>query len=372
MREQGPNHRPSWQKRPRPVLMIPLRRCGSHALRLRLNFHPDFYAPYPLHIVDFMPLVKSYGDLGDDKNYFQMIIDVIGLQTVSMVKWPDVVFDPVEIFESVRNEPRSVHRIVWELLFREGEKQGARVVMDKSLDSVHYADELTALFGNMLFLNVVRDPRAQIGSMNRAIIHDFDTHLNAMTWVQAYEAGKKLAARYPDKVLTIRYEDFVSDQEATLRKICSFFDMKYLPSMLNIRQSQEARKISKLSALWETNSKAPVPANVDKFRKTLTVEEIEVIEALTGEYMDYYGYERMTAGKAAVTSRVVSDARRRSELNREKAWLDLEKNDNRDFQLRRFRIDYLEMIKNRLQKKSRKNPKIGRLRESQSRRLMPA
>lgn len=24
--------------RPRPLLMIPLRRCGSHALRLRLNF----------------------------------------------------------------------------------------------------------------------------------------------------------------------------------------------------------------------------------------------------------------------------------------------------------------------------------------------
>ncbi|MCI5207282.1 MAG: sulfotransferase, partial [Candidatus Electrothrix sp. ATG2] len=37
----------------RPVLMIPLRRCGSHALRLRLNLSPEFYAPYPLHIVDF-------------------------------------------------------------------------------------------------------------------------------------------------------------------------------------------------------------------------------------------------------------------------------------------------------------------------------
>ena len=73
------------QKRPRPVLMIPLRRCGSHALRLRLNFNPDFYAPYPLHIVDFMPLVELYGDLRDDATYFQMEVDVIGLQTVSMV-----------------------------------------------------------------------------------------------------------------------------------------------------------------------------------------------------------------------------------------------------------------------------------------------
>src|SRR5512147_765886 len=97
------------KNRPRPVLMIPLRRCGSHALRLRLNANPEFfYAPYPLHIVDFMPLVELYGDLRDDRAYFQMVVDVIGLQAVSMVKWPDVVFDPVDVFEAIKDEPRSV------------------------------------------------------------------------------------------------------------------------------------------------------------------------------------------------------------------------------------------------------------------------
>ena len=52
--------------RPLPLLMVPLRRCGSHALRLRLNVSPTFHSPYPLHIVDFMPLVPhaSYGRSG--------------------------------------------------------------------------------------------------------------------------------------------------------------------------------------------------------------------------------------------------------------------------------------------------------------------
>ena len=31
------SHHPGPGARPRPVMMIPLRRCGSHALRLRLN-----------------------------------------------------------------------------------------------------------------------------------------------------------------------------------------------------------------------------------------------------------------------------------------------------------------------------------------------
>ena len=57
---------PHRSSRPLPLLMIPLRRCGSHALRLRLNASPSFHSPYPLHIVDFMPLVPMYGDLSDD------------------------------------------------------------------------------------------------------------------------------------------------------------------------------------------------------------------------------------------------------------------------------------------------------------------
>jgi hypothetical protein len=330
--------------------MIPLRRCGSHFLRLRLNASNKFFSPYPLHIVDFMPLVELYGDLKNDERYFQMVIDVIGLLNVSPVRW-DVSFDPVPIFESIKDKPRSVHRIVWELLFQAGAKRGSRVVMDKSLDSVHYADELMKLFDNMLFLNVLRDPRAQVSSMNRAIIHDFDVLLNAMTWVNAYEAGKKLADTYPDRVLTIRYEDFVSNQEAVLQKVCAFFGIEFLPAMLDISLSDEAQKISGMSALWESNKFPPIPVNVDKFKKTLTMEEIEIIETLAGDFMDYYGYERMTPGEAKkkIDKRRIAEARQKSENKRKAAWTHLRQTDYRDYALRRFRADYIENVRNRLQ-----------------------
>ncbi len=340
---------PSSGSRPRPVLMIPLRRCGSHALRLRLNGNPDFYAPYPLHIVDFMPLVELYGDLSDDRAYFQMIVDVIGLETVSMVKWPDVVFDPVEIFDVLKNEPRSIHRVVWELLFRAGIRRGAKVVMDKSLDSVHYAAELMRLFPDLLFLNVIRDPRAQVSSMNKAIIHDFDSLLNAMTWVKAYEAGRKLARKHPDRVLTIRYEDFVSNQEAVLREICAFFGIDFFPGMLDVTRSEEAKKISGMSALWVSNRFAPIPANVDKFKKSLSIDEIAVIETLAQDFMKEYGYERMTATDVKIAQRTIAAAKKRSDSNRKKAWEELKKTANRDYQLRKFRADYLRMVRMRLE-----------------------
>ncbi|USX15693.1 sulfotransferase [Oxalobacteraceae bacterium OTU3CAMAD1] len=334
--------------RPRPVMMIPLRRCGSHALRLRLNMSPQFYSPYPLHIVDLMPLVPLYGDLRDDRSYFRMVTDVVGLQAVSMVKWPGAVFDPVEIFETIRNQPRSIHRVVWELLLRAGERQHASVVMDKSLDSVHYADQQMELYPDMLFVNVVRDPRAQVASMNRAIIHDFDSLLNAQTWLAAHRAADHVRLRWPDRVLTIRYEDFLSQQETTLRQVCVFLGIDFLPQMLDVAGSQEAKQLSQLSALWSSNCYPPIAANIDKFKQQLTTPEINAIETVTGEFMDRYGYTRLTAGDAEITPELRAQARVRSDEGRERAWRDLELDNFRDYVLRRCRADYLAQLAARL------------------------
>lgn len=336
--------------RPRPLLMIPLRRCGSHALRLRLNSSPEFYSPYPLHIVDFMDLVPLYGELRSDENYFRLVVDVVGLQAVSMVKWDDIVFDPLAVFEAIKDEPRSVHRVVWELLFQAGARRGAKVVMDKSLDSVHYAEQLVELFDDMLFLNVVRDPRAQVASMNRAIIHDFDGALNALTWVKAHEAGRRIAAQWPQRTLTVRYEDFLDHQEGVLRAICGFAGIAYADRMLDISRSGEARQIAGLSALWESNYSAPIKANADKFKQVLSMEEIEIIETLAGELMRYYGYEPMTPGRAIISEQEIAARRPASQARRDEAWVKLRQTKYQDYWLRRFRADYLAGVRERLRR----------------------
>ena len=334
--------------RPRPVLMTPIRRCGSHALRLRLNLSPDFYSPYPLHIVDFMPLVQLYGDLQNDWSYFQMVVDLVGLQNATMIKWHDVALDPVKVFEAIKYEPRSPHRVAWEMLFQAGQKYQAKVVMDKSLDNVYYASELIDLFDDMLFLNVVRDPRAQVNSINKAIIHDYDPLLNTLSWVKAHEQAANLIEKHPGRVLTIRYEDFLTNQEAVLYKICQFLGIEFLDSMMNVSESKEAKDIAVLSALWESNSSAPIPAYIDKFKKTMSMEEIEIIETIADKYMERYGYEKMTSSAANITSEVVVTAKKRSEVQKRKAWNTLKDSDPRDYQLRKFRADYIEMLKRRL------------------------
>ena len=334
-------------QRPKPVLMTPIRRCGSHALRLRLNNSPEFYSPYPLHLIDFMPLVKMYGDLDNDFNYFQAIVDLVGLQAATMVKWDGVALDPVRIFNAIANQPRNIHRIAWEMLFQAGQQHNAQVVMDKSLDNIVYAEELIELFDDILFLNVVRDPRAQIASINQAIIHDFDTILNTISWVKAHDIAYQLSQKHPDRVLTIRFEDFINHQEVTLRKVCHFIGIPFLEDMLDVSSSSEAQQLAGLSALWQTNLSAPISANINKFRKSLSLEEIEAIETLAGEHMDRYGYERMTDATLTLSEEMLAEAQQRSILRKHQAWEELKVQDPRDYQLRCFRADYLNMIRDR-------------------------
>ncbi|MBK5969272.1 MULTISPECIES: sulfotransferase family protein [Thiorhodovibrio] len=335
------------KQRPQPVLMIPLRRCGSHALRLRLNFSPEFYSPYPIHVVDFMPLLPKYGDLTKDHNYFQLIVDLIGLQNATMVKWSRVALDPVMIFEALHLQPRGIHMVLWEMLLQAGEQHHAKVVMDKSLDSVVYAEELFAAQPELRFLNVVRDPRAQISSMNQAIIYDFDTLLNTQRWVSAHQAARALQEKYPQRVLTIRFEDFIADQESILRKICDFLNITFLPAMLDISCSREAREISSLSSLWETNVYSPIAANIDKFKQLLSEMEIELIETLTADFMALYAYEKITPARAQVSKADIQAAHARSDENKNQAWVRLKQHNMYDYLLRRFRNDYLDNLARR-------------------------
>lgn len=326
----------------RLVMMIPLRRCGSNAIRLRLNMNPSFYSPYPLHLTDMMNRLSSYGDLSEDENYFRLIVDVVGLQSMSLIKWPDIVFDPVAVFQDLCHErERSIHKIYGHLLLEVGRKRGVDVIMDKSQDSVIYFEEYIRLFPDILFLDVIRDPRAQISSMNRAIIYDFDTRLNTERWIEARQWSDLIRQRYPDKIMTVRYEDFVLDEEETLQKICDFIRIPYLP--INIDESIEARQMSALSPLWETNASTTTAIHIHKFIHFLSPDEIEAIETGTLDWMNKYNYLCITPHCHSFLATIAKSFQKNNEKEK-KMWTDLRDKYVQDYILRKKRAAYIRSL----------------------------
>lgn len=328
--------------RPLFVMMVPLRRCGSNAIRLRMNLHPEFYSPYPLHLVDIHDKLISYGDLGKDCNYFRLINDMVNLQSMSLVKWTGITFDPVVLMKQLYDEPRSIYRIYTEMLMQAAERKGAKVIMDKCQDSVNDYQQILDLFPDMLFLDVVRDPRAQVCSMNKSIIYDFMTEFNIKRWVESRKIVDKIYQEHPSKILTIRYEDFIQDHESTMRTICNFMGIGFDPVVLNVQHSQEALHMSLLSPLWETNYSQPEPHHVNKFMHELSDNELEMIETECMTWMKKYGYEPITQFNLPV--QISNETIEMDSLKKSKAWKNLEKENPEDYILRRSRLRFIHSL----------------------------
>jgi hypothetical protein len=120
--------------------------------------------------------------------------------------------------------------------------------------------------------------------------------------------------------------------------------------MLDVAHSAEARQISRMSALWSSNCFAPIAANIDKYKKVLSMDEIATIETLTNEYMQRYGYERLTGEHAPVDAGALEAAHAASDRGRDEAWRELERTNFRDFALRRHRAEYLASVRARMER----------------------
>jgi len=280
------------------VMMVPLRRCGSNAVRLRLDLHPHVFAPYPLHIHDFVPLLPMYGDLTIDENFLRLIIDVVGFLHTSPVRWSSFSPDPLQLYEFLckdKTKKRSLPRIVYEI-YRQGalERGGeTRVIVDKSQDSVIEWREWIEAVPDILFLDVIRDPRAQISSMNRCVLHDFHTRLNLDTWLQRRGIIEDIRSTHPEKILTIRYEDFVLQPESFFRTVCDFIGIPFFHSIMEVTASGEARRMSRASPLWENNDSIPLEFPLKKYLCSLSCTEVSMIEEAAARPMHIYNYKTM-------------------------------------------------------------------------------
>jgi len=305
------------------LFMIPLRRCGSHAIRLRLNMSEEFYSPYPLHIIDILNKVNIKDEeLLDDNKYKKLIELILGLEEKLFFRWfkeGDISVD--KVFEAIKNDIRNIHKISEGILLQSASlyKPKAKIIMDKSLDCINYAEDLINIYGeDAKFLNIVRDPRAQINSMNQAIIHDFSTISNTLTWLNAYNKANYLINKFPNNVLTITFEEFLMNQEETLKKICKFNGIEFKIEMMEIKKSDEAKIIHSKSALWKSNYSDPILENIDKFKKSLSYYDLEIIETLTEEFMNKYNYKRLTNENIKLTEDEINKAKDDSLKNKEK------------------------------------------------------
>jgi len=172
-------------------------------------------------------------------------------------------------------------------------------------------DQILDDFPHARFLVMNRDPRASLGGSYHQLanvighLSDYMFNFNIEIWMQAIQNWKKYGRKLgPDRFRVVLNEAMHADLEKEMREIAEWLGIDYSPVLLKCTFS--GREWVGESAYMTSDNKYPqpidefyLPENIRKrWMNVLSRRDIAVIELLTGDVMDAFGYERMTPRNA--------------------------------------------------------------------------
>lgn len=277
------------------ILMIGTQRSGSNLLRLMLDQIPTIFAPHPPHILQrMMPLLPSYGDLNQKREFALLVDDVCRLVEMNPVEWDGVYLSRKEVISRCQeNSLIAVFAAIYDIAT---ETWGKQTWCCKSLANVHYLWEINEYIRDAKYLYLYRDGRDVAVSFKKAVVGEKHFYHIAKQWRSAQLAAIRMRELLPeDKFFSISYEALTSNTEASLKQICHFLAVEYTPEMLNFHQSKEALKTSSSSSLWQNVTKPLMTQNTQKFLTEASEEEVHIFECIAGDALEALGYDLVTS-----------------------------------------------------------------------------
>ena len=153
------------------------------------------------------------------------------------------------------------------------------------------ADKIFKEFPDSYIIQPIRDPRALYASKKRKYKH-LEKHspdileVHMTQWINSIVQGFKNAIKYSDRYCVIKYEDLISNPEATMRNLSEYIGISF---------NQVLTEPHYLGSSWKGNSAFGPTHGIDKTRSNswsnmLSETEIRSIEKLTGYLLHHLGY----------------------------------------------------------------------------------
>jgi hypothetical protein len=286
-----------------PIFIGGLDNSGKTHLRLALSSHPEIAMTRRSYM--WTRIYNRYGDLGQPQNFERCLSALLSRKDVRTLQ-PDA--------ERIRREfsqGEPTYGRLFALLHEHyAERLGKSRWGEQEAGIEHYADEVFAAYLSAKIIHMLRDPRNRYDEMLRTTppkVRAGRVGVNTADWLQSARVARHNQQSYPNNYLVIAYESLVTKPEDTLRKVCSFIDVDYVPAMLSLEGAigfGDGNKTGTSSEL-ETGvvefrldgSQAVSPREV-AFMQTLARKEMiergyteEKIQFSTSEALLYYGLD---------------------------------------------------------------------------------
>lgn len=223
-----------------------------------------------------------YGDLARDQDFERCLDALVHYKHVRFLE-PDV--DRVR--REFRQGPATYARLFALLLEHHAERAGkARWGAQTGLIE-RYGDELIAAHPGVQVVHMIRDPRDRYAESLAKWPDGKGRAGGAVArWHYSRRLAERLSRAHPDQYLIVRFEDLVTDTEATLRHVCDFLGESFEPAMLRMDGMPTQR-----DRLGGGDADIALSTDhVGHFASIVPVAEIEFIDSAAGRAMARYGY----------------------------------------------------------------------------------
>jgi hypothetical protein len=265
-------------------------RSGSNLIVKLLNAHSKVCGPSTKHIIN--PILRNlfrYGDLTNENNWNELLMDFLNLFNVDFSVWKSD-FSIDEIKNNV--EKGDYIGLINYIFNKEAKENGKKALFIKENQVYEFFPYLAEWFEDSKYVYQVRDPRDVALSWKKNPSHKGGVVNAAYQWKFDQQQLLKLRVLLEEKnkVISIKYEDLLTDYEFTLTRVFEFLNLEYEEKVLNFYTDSFTKKNSSTQQAWNNLSKSLIRDNSNKFLKELSSNEILAIEKICQNEMHVLGY----------------------------------------------------------------------------------
>jgi hypothetical protein len=166
--------------------------------------------------------------------------------------------------------------------------------VEKTPTHANFIGRILGLYPRAQVIHVLRHPVPAILSRRRNFPFNRETPLErlAEAWNRMQENVEAGRRSFPDRILTLRYEDLIADADAHLRAVEAFLCARFASGRLELTGAAPADEHLFLpSETWKRRDRSDrVACTNERYRLEADPADVERIEAVVGQAMWRCGY----------------------------------------------------------------------------------